>query len=153
MAQFPFITDGIHGDVPINFYPVPDSERGILLEPSPGLDLFSALTSCTEIRGLYTWGDYLYAVARRASKSPVYRINSLGVAAEIGEIDTSFTGQVTFATNPTQLCIADGVSGWVYTPSTGAVAEITDADFTTYAGAGGVTYQDRYGLWFATGAD
>jgi len=28
--QFPFITDGIRGDVPINFYPAADSERGVI---------------------------------------------------------------------------------------------------------------------------
>lgn len=153
VIQFPFVTDSTIGDVPKNFYPVSDSERGIVLEPSPGLDLFSTLTGCTEVRGLYAWGSYMYAVTRRGSKSPVFRINSIGAATEIGEIDTSYTGPVSFATNPTQLCIADGVSGWVYKPATGAVAEITDTDFTTYAGAGGVTYQDSYGLWFATGAD
>lgn len=145
MKQFPFITDGIHGDVPINFYPAADSEVGVLLQPSPGLDSFCSLTNCTELRGIYSWDNYLYAVARRGSSSPVFKINTGGSAAEIGEINTSFTGKVQFADNPTQLAICDGVTTWVYTPSSGAIIPIADADFP---GSGGLAYQDSYGLFF-----
>src|SRR5512139_1292599 len=144
-SQFPIITDGIHGDVPINFYPTPDSERGAILEPSPRVNTFSTLASCTEVRGLYAWGDYLYAVTRRGSYSPVWRINSGGTATEIGEIDTSSNGRVYFADNPTQLAICDGVTEWVYTPATGAVVLILNENFP---GAAGLTYQDGYGISF-----
>jgi hypothetical protein len=105
------------------------------------------------LRGLYAWDGYLFAVARRGGTSPVWRINTNGAYTEIGEINTSNTGRVTFADNPTQLCIADGVTAWVYTPASGAVVEIADTDFAAYAGVGGVTYQDSYGIFYATGAD
>lgn len=145
IKPFPFVTDGVHGQPPINFYPTTDSEAGILLQPSPGLGSFASLTNCTEVRGLYAWRDYLFAVTRRGSKSPVWRINTTGAAAEIGEINTSYAGPMTFAENPTQLCINDGVTNWVYTPTGGAVVKVSDSDFP---GSGGVSYQDGYGLNF-----
>lgn len=144
IKKFPFITDGIHGDVPNGFYPAQDSEKGVILHPSPGLDALCALTNCTEIRGLYAWGGYLYAVARRGSQSILFRVDTAGGYAELGTITTSATGPVWMVNNLTQLCIVDGVWGYVYTPGTGLFVSITDAAFP---GASSVDYQDGYGLF------
>ena len=142
--KFPFITDSIHGDVPINFYPAADTEKEIILYPSPGLDGHCTLTDCTEIRGLHSWNNYLYAVAQRGSTSIVWRIDESGGISELGTIATSASGPVWIKNNSTQLCIVDGISGYVYTPSTGLFVQITDVAFP---GAAAMDYQDGYGLF------
>lgn len=143
-TKFPFITDGIHGEVPINFYPAADSERGVILHASPGLSALCTLTDCSEVRGLYAWGNYLYAVAKRGSSSVVWRISASGTAVEIGNIPTSSTGPVWIVNNLTQLLIVDGVTGYTYALATGVFAAITDANFP---GALACDYQDTYGLF------
>lgn len=142
--RFPFITDGIHGDVPINLYPASDSERGVLLNPTPGLKSLCQLPGCSEVRGLYPLDGFLYAVARRGSESVLWRIDTSGGYSELGTISTSSSGPVWMVNNPTQLLIVDGVSGYIYTPSTGLFVQITDPDFP---GAAACAYQDGYGLF------
>jgi hypothetical protein len=144
MTQFPFVTDGIRGDVPTNFYPAADSEKGIILHGTPGLKELCDLTDCTEIRGLFAWGVYLYAVARRGSESVFFRVDSAGGFSEIGTILTSTAGPVWMTINPTQMLICDGVSGYVFTPATGHFVQITDLAFP---GASSADYQDGYGLF------
>jgi len=141
---YPFITDGIHGDVPNNFYPASDSDKQSILLPSPGLKSICSLTDCTEVRGLHDWGDYLYPVARRGSQSILWRVDPAGGAAELGTITTSNSGPVWMVNNQTQLCIVDGIWGYVYTPSTGQFVRISDLNFP---GASSLDYQDGYGLF------
>ena len=142
--KFPFITDGIFGDVPSGFYPAADSDRQVILLPDPGLKSICALTNCSEVRGLYAWDGYLYVVARRGSSSAVFRVATNGTYSEIGTISTSFTGPVWIVNNLTQLCIVDGVWGYVFIPATNSFLPITDAAFP---GASSVDYQDGYGLF------
>ena len=142
--QFPFITDGIRGDVPINFYPAADSERGVILFGTSGLLSHCQLTDCTEVRGLTKFGAYLYAVAKRGGQSVVWRVDSGGGFSEIGSFATSSAGPVWMTNNATQLLIVDGVTGYVYDPSGGGVVLIADADFP---GASSADYQDGYGLF------
>jgi hypothetical protein len=144
MSQFPIVSDGLHGDVPINFYPAADAEKGVILLPSPGLLTHCQLTDCSEVRGLYSWGNYIYAVARRGSTAVLWRVDSSGGASELGTITTSASGPVWMRNNPTQLCIVDGVSGYIYPPTTGKFAQITD---TAFPGASAMDYQDGYGLF------
>lgn len=144
----PIITDGIHGSVPINFYPAADSELGVILQPTPGLVAICTLTDCSEVRGLYAWLGYMYAVARRGSESVVWRIDGLGNFSEVGTITTSYTGPVYIVGSTNQLLIVDGVSGWIYTPATGMFLQITDPDFP---GAGTCDSQDGYGLFTQPG--
>lgn len=143
--RFPFIIDGLRGDVPINFYPASDSERGVILYPSPGLSAHCSLTDCTEVRELHTFGSYVYAVARRGASSVLWRIDGSGGFSEIGTMATSTTGPAWMVDNGSQLLVCDGVSGYVYTASTGLFVQITDADFP---GAGVCVYQDGYGIFF-----
>jgi len=144
VKPFPFITDGIHGDVPINFYPAADSDKQAILLPCSGLDELCDLPDCTEVRGIYGLDNYLYVVAVRGTDSILWRVDTSGGYSELGTISTSSSGPVWITNNATQICIVDGVSGYVYTPSTGLFVEITDADFP---GAGSMDYQDGYGLF------
>lgn len=140
----PIITDGIHGQPPINFYPAADSELGVILQPTPGLSEHCSLTGCSEIRGILNWNGYMYAVARRGSASAVWRVAGNGSFAEIGTINTSYTGPVWMVGSVSQLLIVDGVSGYIYTPGTGLFQQISDPDFP---GAGTCDSQDGYGLF------
>ena len=145
VIPFPYIQNASVGDVPINLYPAIDSNKKEILKGTFGLSAFSQLTNCSEGRGIYSWGGYLYCVIRRGSTSVVWRVDpSLGSSSEIGTITTSFTGPVWMINNPDQLCIVDGVSGWVYTPQTGQFVQITDSSFP---GASGLDYIEGVGLF------
>lgn len=144
MSKWPLVTDGIHGDVPINFYPAADSEKDIIQFPSPGLDEHCTLTDCTQVRGLYAWNGSIYAVAQRGATAVLWRVDESGAFSELGTITTSANGPVWMRNNPTQLCIVDGVSGYTYTPTTGVFTQITDLDFP---GAAAMDYQDGYGIF------
>jgi hypothetical protein len=148
--QFPFVVDGLRGDVPTNFYPASDSERGVILYPTPGLLEHCQLTDCSEIRGILAWNNYLYVVARRGSQSAFWRVDGVGAFAELGTITTSASGPVWIKNNSTQILIVDGVSGYVYTPSSNVFVQVTDADFP---GAGAADYLDGYGLFFTPGTN
>lgn len=143
VKQFPTITDALFGRLPVNFYQAQDQEFGTIMHGTPGLSEFCSLPNCTEVRGLWTWDDFLYAVARRGGDSVLYRISSAGVPQELGFFSTSSTGPVWMLNNYTQLLVVDGVSGYVYTKASNAFAQIADADFP---GAQAAAYQDTYGL-------
>lgn len=143
-SPLPIITDGIHGQPPINFYPAADSELGVILQPTPGLSELCDLTDCSEVRGLYAWNNYIYAVARRGSTSILWRVDANGNMAEVGTITTSYSGPVWMVGSTTQLLIVDGVWGYIYTPGTGLFQSITDVDFP---GASTCDSQDGYALF------
>ena len=142
---FPYPKDSTTGNVPVGFYPAMDSERKEILKGTFGLQSLCQITDCTEGRGIYLWKGVFYCVFRRGSQSVLFRVDpSVGTAAELGTITTSFTGPVHMVNNPTQLCIVDGVSGYTYTPSTGLFAQITDSAFP---GALSITYLEGLGLF------
>lgn len=158
VQPFPFIVDGIHGDVPMNFYPAADSERGVICQPTMGLNGICTLPGCTEIRGLYSgefWGAYPraaynYAVARGpANNSLVFTVGIDGSYAQVGEFFSSYTGPVWITNNGTQLLIVDGVLGYVYTPALNTFTQITDPNFVS---ALTCDYQDGYGLFTRPGS-
>jgi hypothetical protein len=142
-SQYPFIADGVHGRLPMNMYPTPDDVRGVLLESDPGLLAKIVLTDSTEIRGMYSWGDFRYVVAKRGSQSVLWKISDSHTAVELGTILTSSSGPVYMANNPTQLSIVEGAQH-VFTPSTGLMVQDVGLDFL---GASIVRYQDGYGLY------
>ena len=141
---WPIIVDGIVGDIPANFYPAMDSEKKMVLHGTPGLLSLCKLANCSEVRGLYAWDNYLYAVARRGSQAAFYRVNTNGTYAELGVIPTSAGGPVFIVNNVTQMLIVDGVTGYVFTPASGSFLPITD---TNFPGALACSYQDTYGLF------
>jgi len=143
MAEFPFITDGIKGSVPINWYVVPDDNKKSVLYHSPGLLELCSLTDCTEIRGIVAWDDYLYVAAKRGTQAVLWKVSPGGTATECGYFTTSRTGKLWMANNSTQLVMVDG-PGYVYTRATGSFGEITDAQ---WADAYTCSYQDGFGLF------
>lgn len=142
---WPIVTDGLYGDVPIGMFPANDTSHQLVMLPFGGLETLVQLPSCTEIREGWSWGNYMYWLARNGGQSILYRVDTAGGYSALGTISTSFTGPAWIKNNQTQLCVVDGVSGYVYTPSNNHFDQITDADFP---GAGGLTYQDGYGIFF-----
>jgi len=119
----------INAQQSINLFPVYDKFEGkevIAMYGTPGLIEF-VNTGGTIVRGLHIMGDYMYAVV----DDTVYEITTAGDATSLGVITTS-TGHVSMADNGTQLIIVDGTAnGHIVT--TGALADITDSDFTAAA--------------------
>lgn len=144
MAKFPFVTDAENGDVPVNFFPVQDSNQQVVLLYTPGLKSLCTLPSCSIIRSLLSWGDYLYAVAVRGSQSVLWKISAGGSFTEIGYWTSTNTGHCWMANNASQLVVVDGAFSGVYKGAAGGFAEIIDVDFP---GAATCSYQDGYGLF------
>ena len=144
VTPFPFITDGIVGDVPTNWFPAADSEKGTVLHGCMGLKAVCALPECTEVRGLYAWAGVLYAVAQRGGQSVLWRIDTVsGNPSEVGTLTTSASGPLWFTNNYKQMMISDGVTGYIYTEATGIFQAITDLNFP---GSAAIAYQDTLGL-------
>lgn len=125
----------------INYYlePYPAmGENKFALRGCPGLRSWVDLGTNSAIRGLLPAGDYLFAV----SGNKLFRITTGGTATEVtGSLNTS-SGIVSMAENGAQVMIVDsGNDGYIYTISTEAFAEITDANFP---GAMTVTFQDGF---------
>lgn len=121
----------------LNCYLEPRKDQdksSIVCYGTPGLRLaFNASTpSNNPMRGLVGNDTGLYVVAGNQVES----LSVAGAVLKAGAINTS-TGLVGMALNPTQLIIVDGSAGYIFTPSTGAVAVI-GASFPN--GAKTVTY-------------
>ena len=143
---FPYVKNSTVGDVPINFYPALDSEKREILKGTFGLSTHCTATNCTEGRGIYSWKGYLYCLFRRGSQTVLFRVDPTAAISptELGYFTTSFTGPTWIKNNSTQLCIVDGVSGHVYTPATGNLQQITDANFP---GAAAMDYIEGVGIF------
>jgi hypothetical protein len=77
----------------------------------------------------------------------------LGAPATVifsGSISSIF-GPVSMASNPTQVCIVDGTSGWIFTPATGTLSQITSAGFPN--GASTVTFCNGFFICEAPGTN
>lgn len=121
----------------INLYPeiVPEGgKEPAFLQRAPGLRLLAQF-GAGPIRGLWTFGNYGYAV----SGGGFYKIDSSWNATYKGAVANS--GPVSMVDNGTQLFIAAGSKGYIYNSSTDVFAEITDVDF---AGAVTVGFIDGY---------
>ena len=121
----------------INLYPeiVPEGgKEPAFLSRAPGLRLL-AYVGNGPVRGLWTFGDYAYAV----SGSTFYKIDDAWVATAKGTVTGS--GPVSMVDNGTQLFIAAGATGYIYNANTDVFAQITDPDFP---GATTVGFIDGY---------
>ena len=124
----------------INLFPeaVPEGgQTGGFLNRAPGLRLLATIGT-GPIRGLWTHttaGLDAYVV----SGTKFYKINTNYTATLLGTINGS--GPVSIADSGTQIFIAAGADGYVYTESTNTFVKITDPDF---AGATTVCYIDGY---------
>jgi len=142
---WPIIVDALYGDVPNGLFPSKDTSQELVLLPFGGLLSLCSLPDCTEIREGWSWGGYMYWLARRGSDTVLWRVDTTGAYSEVGSFATSYTGPAWMRNNQTQLCVVDGITGYVYTPASNNFVQITDTDFP---GAGGLEYQDGYGLFF-----
>jgi hypothetical protein len=123
----------------VNLFPeiVPEGgkEPGFL-QRCPGLTPLVTLgLGVDAVRGLWQFGDYLYAVCG----NKLYKVDSSYAATELGTI--AGTGPVSMADNGTQLAIAANGPGYIYNATTDVFSPITDPDFP---GAVNVSYLDGY---------
>jgi len=110
-----------------------------MLQGTPGCTEFCDTGTSTEIRGMIAVGNYLYAVAGNG----FYRITTVGATTSLGTLNSA-TGHCYLEYNSStgsQIMIVDGTTGYIYNTSTGAFAQITDADFP---GASTLAFQDGY---------
>jgi hypothetical protein len=141
--QVPFVSDSYRGQVPINYYPAKDDDKGVIVFGRPGLTSYHDIGSAVEVRALRAFNNYLYFLAGNTA----YRLNTLGILTTLGTVSNS-TGAAWIETNGVQVLFVDGSTGYVYTISTGVWAHITDADFP---GSSAATYQDGYGIVLCPG--
>lgn len=108
----------------------------------PGLDI-AGICGTGPIRGMWTMNDILYVV----SGTNLFTVIS-GVTVIVG---TGINGSnfVGMSDNGTQLCIVNGVNGWIYTVAGGLVI-ITDAAFEP---ADVVIYFDGYFVFNRSGTN
>jgi hypothetical protein len=109
----------------VNFYAErqpPDAKTPVSLFGAPGVVSF-ATAGEGPVRGFVTMGGTLYVVSGGA----LYSISSTGTATELG---VTITGSdvVSMDTNGTQICIVNGVNGYIYSVA-GSFQLITDTDF------------------------
>lgn len=126
----------------VNFRPVlMDAKDGtpprLILYPTEGRSLFVDLNG-SMLRGMYEYNGTLYAVC----DSTFYSIDSNGNTTSLGTLNTSY-GLVDIECNTVQIGINDGTYAYSYNLSTGAFAQITDADFPSN-GVTNFTYHDGY---------
>ena len=122
----------------INLFPekAPQSAKSpVVLHGTPGFQAFSDLGN-GEIRGMLKTlnSGTLYVVCGAV----LYRVDNNGASTALGTILGG--GRVGMASNGTQVCIAAGAKGYIYT-TTGGLVEITDSG---YPGADTVTFIDGF---------
>jgi len=110
---------------------IPEARAPGYVRTTPGSTQFSDLGE--PLRGLKTVNGTLYAVAG----TKFYSVSTAGVKTDLGTVAGADYVEIIY--NSTQIMIAAGTVGYVYTISTGAFAQIIDADFP---GASSATYMD-----------
>lgn len=107
------------------YYEVRKEEAGarIIVRGTPGSSVKFSLP-LSPIRGWRVVGEYLYVVASNS----LYRVSSTGTVTLLGTLLTS-AGRVAISDNFIQICMVDGVYGYVYTIATSSLSQITDANF------------------------
>lgn len=113
----------------------PEAKSQIPIFGAPGLTLVSDIGT-GPIRGMWRMQDVLFVV----SGPDLYEVGSGGMGAFRGT-GIFGTSNVSMADNGKQLCIVNGVSGWIYTPATTTFTPITSPNFNP---AKTVTFFDGY---------
>lgn len=133
MGKVPFITDNYRNNIPVNWYPAKDDERGVILWGTPGLELKLTLPGLP-IRGLHVVGSYLYAVAGHG----FYRVASNWGYEDLGGVPGD--GPVSITDNGIEiLIVAPGYAATLCTLSSGALSTPATGFFLSSA-----TFQDGY---------
>lgn len=146
MAQFPFIggsytarSKNFAAEVCINMYPEmgsPTTKTPAMLVGTPGKRLWLNLLG-GNIRGMLRFSSVLSLVVCGPN---LYRVTPGAVATLVGTLDSAST-PVSMASNGTQVMIVTGSNGYIYLPSTDALAPIASAAFV---GADTVQFIDGY---------
>lgn len=127
----------------VNFYVSsggPEGRSPAALMPTPGLKEVIDLSG-SNVRALMKFDSRIYAVMDSTLYEIIYDESAqTATSVTIGTIGSA-EGQLLWDRNPTQIMIADSEKGYILTPSTNTLAEITDADFT---GASTLTFFDSY---------
>lgn len=108
----------------INFFSEdqpPDSKNNPVLNPTPGYTLFATAGS-GPIYGLKVMNNVLYAV----SNAGLYSITTTGTVTFLGSILGN--ARCSMEHNGTQLCIVNGINGYIY-DTTNGLQKITDPAF------------------------
>ena len=96
-----------------------------VLYGTPGLKLFSTLTTGNQIRGQYTTAKGRYFAV---SGNTLFEADSVGIPTIRGTLNTS-SGTVRMSDNGTQVIIVDGFNGYILTLASNVLTQITDLDF------------------------
>lgn len=112
----------------------PDAKTPVAVFGSPGLLPF-ATCGTGPVRGF----NYMNGVAYVVSGQRLYSVTSAGVVTDIGGAIAG-TGFTPMANNGTQVCIVNGVNGFIWSAAAGFQV-ITDANFHA---ANTVTFFDNY---------
>lgn len=137
----PFIADNYRDvEVPINWYPAQDQDKGTIMFAAPGLKaLVDTGASGKSVRKFREMGDYLYVLAGNRFG----RIDRNWNYTFIGSVSNS-SGPSYMEMNGYQVAVCDSQHMFVYNANTGVYAQVTDPDFP---GASSLTYQDGYGVF------
>ncbi len=117
----------------INLFPEIDSKRGpdkrgvIALYSAPGKTTLLTFDDGLEVRGLYVFSGSQVMIA--VCGASVYSISSVFVVTKVGTLITA-SGPVQMADNGTDVMLVDGGARYVYRPSSGFFANLTQALFT-----------------------
>ncbi len=108
-----------------------------MLVGTPGFTTFVDLGEglANFIRGMWTFGGFLYVVAGQT----LYKIDTDGNSTSLGTIPLNT--RVSIANNTTQLIVVNSQEGFIYTPATDTFEQITDEDFRP---ADLVVFLDQY---------
>lgn len=137
--QIPFIEDAYRGEIPINWFPASDQERGVVMFGCAGLKSRLILGDDFPIRALKKCGSNLYVVYGPS----VYVLDVDLSPTPVGGI-TSQYGHVWIEYNGYQVVFCDGQDYWVYNENTQVFQQVGGTEFP---GAAYLTYQDGYGIW------
>lgn len=130
----------------INLFPSPTGDEKIKLTQlhTSGLKELTDLSG-DSVRVIMPFNNSLYVVVDETCHKVTLSADKLSAtSSSIGTLP-GFSGRISWARNPTQIMLVDGSSkGFIITPSTDTITEITDADFT-----GGVTVEflDSYFIY------
>ena len=145
MPQVPFIQDAYSGEVPINWFPAADQDKGVILFGTPGLS--TLLTPQVGEERAYHYNPALNSNLYALVGSGFYEITTGLTATLKGNVSNS-QGNAWIVDNGVQIAVCDGAQMYVYTIATGAWTLVTDPDFP---GASCLTYQDGYGAFINPG--
>lgn len=114
----------------------PDAKTPVKVTGVPGIDTF-ATCGAGPVRGFYEYNNVVYVV----SGNTLYSLTSAAAVAIVGAGISGSAPVSIDANSAGQICIVNGVSGYIYNINTTVFAQIVDPDFNA---ANTVTMIDDY---------